>query len=150
MMRTLRAFFLALKMTLRGQSPRPAHFAPLETWMAAVDSQLTLVLAAAEAQGLDKNRRQALQLKLDGRMTSLEQSLQMLRHNLQNEYPRLIRLNDAYSMMVVQSLNMNDQYRVSRFLEAQLIESTALRQALAGLRERLLDLPQIHMPAEQA
>lgn len=150
MMRRLRAFFLALKMTLRGQSPRPAHFAPLENWMAAVDSQLTLVLAAAEAQGLDKNRRQALQLKLDGRMTSLEQSLQMLRHNLRNEYPRLIRLNDAYSMMVVQSLNMNDQYRISRFLEAQLIESVALRQALAGLRERLLEPPQIQMPAEQA
>ncbi len=146
MSRAIRAFFLALKMALRGESLAPAHFQPLTDWMDAVEAQLALVLATADKQGLDQVQRQALQLKLDGRLTSLEQSLQMLRHNLKNEYPRLIRLNDGYSMMVVQSINMNDQYRVSRFLEDDLIGSAPLRQALVDLNERLLNLPQIDFP----
>lgn len=146
MSRAIRAFFLALKMALRGESLAPAHFQPLTDWMDAVESQLALVLDTADEYGLDQDQRQALRLKLDGRLTSLEQSLQMLRHNLKNEYPRLIRLNDGYSMVVVQSINMNDQYRVSRFLEAGFIESQPLRQALEDLNERLLNLPQIDFP----
>ncbi len=146
MSRAIRAFFLALKMALRGESFAPAHFQPLTDWMDAVEAQLALVLATADKQGLDQVQRQALQLKLDGRLTSLEQSLQMLRHNLKNEYPRLIRLNDSYSMMVVQSLNMNDQYRISRFLVDGGIKSGALRRSLSDLNERLLNLPQIDYP----
>lgn len=114
--------------------------------MDEVGSQLSAVLDTADAQGFDQGQRQDLQLKLDGRLTSLEQSLQMLRHNLKNEYPRLMRLNDPYSMMVVQSINMNDQYRISRFLEEGVIESDPLRQALEDLNQRLLNLPQIAFP----
>lgn len=146
MKRTLSAFFRALQMTLRGGRYAPAHYRPLEDWMDAVGSQLSLVFRTADAHGLDQDQRQALQIRLDGRPTSLEQSLQMLRHNLKNEFPRLIRLNDAYSMMVVQSINMNDQYRVSRFLEDGVIESEALREALADLDRRLMNLPQIEFP----
>ncbi len=147
MNRAIRAFFRALRMTLRGESYLPAHYRPLTAWMDAVGSQLSLVLDTADEHGFDQDRRQDLRLKLDGRLTSFEQSLQMLRHNLKNEYPRLIRLNDPYSMMVVGSINMNDQYRVSRFLEDGLIESHPLRQALEDLNERLLELPQIEFPA---
>ncbi len=146
MKRALRAFFRALQMTLRGESLAPAHYRPLTAWMDGVGSQLSLVLETADEQGFAQDQRQNLRLKLDGRLTSFEQSLQMLRHNLKNEYPRLIRLNDPYSMMVVQSINMNDQYRLSRFLEDGLIESLPLRQALEDLNERLLNLPQIKFP----
>lgn len=146
MSRAIRALFRALRMTLRGESHPLAHYRPLIAWMDAVGSQLSLALDTADEQGFDQDRRQDLRLKLDGRLTSLEQSLQMLRHNLKNEYPRLIRLNDPYSMMVVGSINMNDQYRVSRFLEAGLIESDPLRQALEDLNARLLELPQIEFP----
>ncbi|MCY4071031.1 MAG: hypothetical protein OXG60_07010 [Chloroflexi bacterium] len=149
MSRAIRAFFRALKMALRGESLTPAHYRPLTAWMDGVESQLSLVLDTADEHGFDQDRRQDLQLKLDGRLTSLEQSLQMLRHNLKNEYPRLIRLNDRYSMMVVQSINMNDQYRVSRFLEDGAIESDPLRQALEDLNQRLLNLPQIEFPASE-
>ena len=73
----------------------------------------------------------------------------MLRHNLKNEYPRLIRLDDRYTLMVVQSINLNDQYRVSRFLADGVIESSSLRQALEGLNERLLNLPQLEYPENE-
>jgi len=94
MKRALRAFFRALQMTLRGESLAPAHYRPLAAWMDGVGSQLSLVLETADEQGFAQDQRQNLRLKLDGRLTSFEQSLQMLRHNLKNEYPRLIRLND--------------------------------------------------------
>ncbi|MCY4021702.1 MAG: hypothetical protein OXG39_20045 [Chloroflexi bacterium] len=146
MKRAIGTFFRALQIALRGESLVPAPYRPLAAWMDAVESHLSLVLDTAEAHGFDHCQRQDLQLKLDGRLTSLEQSLQMLRHNLKNEYPRLMRLNDPYSMMVVQSINMNDQYRVSRFLEDGMIESNALRHALEDLNQRLLNLPQIEFP----
>ena len=117
--------------------------------MDAVGSQLALVIESADAQGFDGGQRQNLRLKLDGRLTSFEQTLQMLRHNLQNEYPRLIILNDRYSMMVLQSINLNDQYRMLRFLEDGAIEPGPLRQALKGLNECLLNLPQIEYPENE-
>ena len=149
MIRTVRAFFRALQISLRGESLAPVHYRPLEAWMDAVGSQLALVIESADAQGFDRGQRQNLRLKLDGRLTSFEQTLQMLRHNLQNEYPRLIRVNDRYSMMVVQSINLNDQYRMLRFLEDGVIEPDPLRQALEGLNERLLNLPQLEYPENE-
>ena len=140
MIRFARAFFQALRLTLRGEAPRPAHFRPLEGWIATGLSLETNVRAAAQAERLDLA---ALQLKLDGRPTSLESSLAMLRHSLVNEYPRLMRLDDPYSMMVVQSSNLNDQYRVSQFLAAEALRSPALRRALAALAAHLSHLPEI-------
>ena len=65
----------------------------------------------------------------------------MVRHNLVNEYPRLIRLDDAFSMTVVNASNMNDQYRVSQFLHADEIRAET-RAALANLDAHLQALPQ--------
>ncbi len=140
MMRFLRAFFQALRLTLRGETLTPPHFRPLEDWITTGLDLADRVNAAAASERVDLS---ALQLKLDGRPTSLERSLQMVRHNLVNEYPRLIRLDDSYSMAVVQSSNMNDQYRVGQFLLASELTSETLRSALAALNTHLLNLPQI-------
>lgn len=140
MMRFLRALLLALRMTLRGETLTPPHYRPLEAWVAEGLRLLEQVDAATASERLDLS---ALQLKLDGRPTSLERALQMARHNLVNEYPRLIRLDDPYSMMVVQSSNMNDQYRVGQFLLADELTSETLRSSLAALNAHLLNLPQI-------
>ncbi len=144
MIRFLRALVQALRLTLRGQSLTPAHFLPLEAWIAQGLGLLNAVYDRAAAEPVDLD---ALQLKLDGRPTSLEQSLQMVRHNLINEYPRLIRLDDPFSMTVVQSSNFNDQYRVSQFLAADILFSAELQAALADLNTHLLNLPQIDRPA---
>ena len=148
MMRVLRAFFKALQLTLRDESLTPPKFRPLEIWIATGRSLLSLVIEAADASGDGQQQRQALQLKLDGRMTSLQQTLDMLHHNFVNEYPRLIRLNDNYSMLVAQSINMNDQYRLSRFLSEDVIESQDLRRAMEGLHDHLLNLPTVDKSEE--
>ena len=138
MMRFLRAILQALRLTLTGESLTPRHFRPLEAWIARALALLNEAERTAAAQRLDLA---ALQLKLDGRPTSLERTLQMLRHNLTEEYPRLMRLDDAFSMMVVNASNMNDQYRVSEFL-AQSEFPAETRAALAALDAHLQALPQ--------
>ena len=142
MMRFLRALIQTLRLTLRGESLTPRHYRPLEAWIARALALLNEVERAAAAQRLDLA---ALQLKLDGRPTSLERTLQMLRHNLLNEYPRLMRLDDAFSMMVVNASNSNDQYRVSQFLTLSEIPAeipAETRAAIAALDAHLQSLPQ--------
>ena len=147
MMRFARAFIQALRLTLRGETLTPAHFRALEAWIAAGLTQLERAERAAAAERVDLA---ALRLKLDGRPTSLETTLLMLRHNLTEEYPRLIRLDDLHSMTVVQSSNMNDQYRVGQFAESDAISSAALRRALHELNAHLLKLPSIELPQSDA
>ncbi len=139
MMRFLRALTKALSLTLKGESLTPPHYRPLEAWIARGLELLGRAESAAAGPGVDAA---ALQLKLDGRPTSLERTLQMLRHNLVNEYPRLIRLDDAYSMTVVSASNMNDQYRVAQFLALDTIPAET-RSALAALDAHLQALPQL-------
>ncbi len=146
MIRFLRALWRALLMTLRGETLTPPHFQPLETWIAESLKRLHQVYTVAEAQHFDLARRENLQLKLDGHPTSLEQTLQMLRHNLVNEYPRLIRLDDPHSMLVIQSSNLNDQYRLGQFLATGAITSPALHKALAHLKAHISQLPPIEKP----
>ena len=143
MMRFARAFLQALRLTLRGESLTPAHYRPLEAWIADGMSLLQEVNNEVDAGRIESA---SLRLKLDGRMTSLESTLGMVRHNLVNEYPRLIRLDDPYSLTVVQSSNMNDQYRVGQFAAADAISSADARRALDDLHQHLLNLPAIELP----
>ena len=87
-----------------------------------------------------------IQIKLDGRMTDLELTLQMLRHNLVNEYPRLIRLNESQAIQVIQASNMNDQYRISRFLGDGVVLAPELTRSLEALNAHLQALPPIEFP----
>lgn len=138
MMRFLRALIQALRLTLKGETLTPARYRPLESWIARGLGLVGQVEGAAVDQGLDLA---VLQLKLDGRPISLERTLQMVRHNLVNEYPRLMRLDDVYSMMVVSASNMNDQYRVAQFLALDELPA-ATRAALSALDAHLQALPQ--------
>lgn len=147
MIRFLRACLQALRMTLRGEAFTPAHYQPLQTWIATGLEMLATVQQLAHESALDLDR---LTLKLDGRPTSLARSLEMVRHNFVNEYPRLMRLDDPYSMMVVQSSNLNDQYRLSQFLASESLADAEIRAALNSLNDHLLKLPQVEGPQEQA
>ena len=119
----------------------------MEIWISEGLRIHAQVIRVAEGEMVNEDEREALRLKLDGRMTSLERTLQMVRYNLVNEYPRMIRLDDPFSMLVVQSSNMNDQYRLDQFLQDGVIASAALRDALAALHAHLLALPPIERPS---
>ncbi len=142
-----RAFIKALRLTLRGDSVIAPHFQPLQSWIKAGLTKLAQAEAAAQQERVDPA---LLQLKLDGRPTSLAITLQMLRHNLTEAYPRLIRLNDPHSMTVVQSSNMNDQYRVAQFAARGGHSSAKLQRALDDLNRHLQRLPAIEAPQSDA
>lgn len=146
MIRYARAFVKALQMTLNGETITPSHFKPLEDWIDRGMQILAQIITTADTNGMTLERRQTTKLKLDGRMTSLEQSLQMVRHNFTTEYPKLIQLDDAYTMMVVQSSNMNDQYRISQFVLSDDVTSPDIKQALEQLSDHLINLPAIEIP----
>ncbi len=139
MMRRLRALITALKITLRGESLTPSHLRPLEDWIDEALRILDETLRAADARGIKASARRTIALEIDGRPTDLELALQMLRHNLVNEYPRLMRLDDANAMLVIHASNMNDEYRLSRFLSADV----SLTPELQPLHAHLLALPVI-------
>ncbi len=143
MIRFARAFIQALRLTIRGESLTPPHFRALEDWIAISTTLLDNAERAAAAANVEPA---TLRLKLDGRQTSLETSLAMLRHNLLEEYPRLIRLDDPHSMTVVQSSNLNDQYRIAQFAAADALSPSALRRALNELKTHLQNLPAIDRP----
>lgn len=137
MIRFARAFVQALHLTLRGRSLTPPRYRPLEAWIAAG------LPALARAEGAAAAELTTLELKLDGRVTSLHSALAMTRHNLTEVYPRLIRLDDPHSMTVIQSSNLNDQYRIGQFAASEMIASAELRGALEELNAHLLNLPAI-------
>jgi len=140
MLRYLRAFIKAWQLTLRGEGVSP-HFRPLERWVEEGLRKVAQAVETADAHQINRARREDIQLKLDGRMTSLEQTLEMVRHNLATVYPRLMRLDDPYAVMVIQSSNINDQYRVSQFALGDAVPSAELKQALAALDRHLMSLP---------
>jgi len=129
-------------MTINGETITPSYYQPLEEWIDSGLQQVAVIITTADASGLSLERRQSIKLKLDGHMTSLEQTLQMVRHNLSMEYPKLIALDDPYTMMVIQSSNMNDQYRVSQFAFAE--EITSQGEICVGELERASDEPSHH------
>lgn len=155
MKRYIRAFIKAMQMTARGESinptpQTPSHYQSLEAWINNGLQILAHVITSADKDGLTLEQRENLKLRLDGRMTSLEQSLQMVRHNWVNEYPKLIQMDDTYTMTVVQSSNMNDQYRISQFAMSDEITSDIIKQTLNTLNEHLMNLPTIERPTEDA
>ncbi len=143
MMRFLRAVLEALRLTIRAETFVPRHYQPLADWIAEGLRLLDRVRECAASGGV---ALEEIALKLDGRPTSLERSLQMARHNLVNEYPRLMRMDDPFSMAVVQASNFNDHYRISQFLATELGLSEEVNAALAALEAHLLSLPQIERP----
>lgn len=150
MMRLLRAIITALKMTVRGESLTPAHLRPLEDWIDEALRRLDETICAADARGIKASSRRAIALEIDGRPTDLELVLQMLRHNLVNEYPRLLRLDEPQAILVIQASNMNDEYRIGRFLTDDVIESADLKRALEALNAHLLTLPALESPDSDA
>lgn len=142
-MRYVSAFFRAVQMTAKGESLTPPHFRPLEEWIALGLQKLNLLEQLADANGLSSEQREEIELKIDGRQMTMGRILLMLRHNFQTEYPRLIKFNDDFSPIVIQSSNFNDQYRIQRLLDAHIVTEPNIYTALQDLSEHLYQLPEV-------
>lgn len=142
MMRYVRAFFIALGMTLRGQTPPPAPNAPLRAWLAAGLPLVMAVIRAADQEGLNEAIRKRLMLRIDGRDMSMHTLLAGVEHHLRQEYPYLLQHLTDHSVTAIYASNMNDQYRLMRLRDSDLLtEQAAVREAVARLSEHLNSIP---------
>ncbi len=136
--RYVRAFFLALKMTLRGQRLAP-KYPELDVWSREAARQVQVVFAAADAAGMDEAARKGLVLHLDRRDISMEMILATVRHHVTMEYRRLLLDSTPHTFVAIYAGNLNDRYRVAQ-LEAA-VENPAVKAALADLSRHLERMP---------
>ncbi len=147
MWRYVRAFFIALRMTLRGETVTPAPSHPqFSTWAQEGAQRVAAVYTAAEQERLDSAARQAIKVRVDGRDTSVEVILGTLQHHMTVEYPYLIRHHAPNHLTAIQANNLNDQYRVECLQRAPQLQSGRMQDALAALKAHLDAVPSIDNP----
>jgi hypothetical protein len=133
MMRYVRAFFTALKLTLSGDIPQPT---PLDNWMSSARQQLDILDKLAEQQGLDP---QQVQVAIDRRQMPMATVVAIVRFHLTEEYPIMQRHSTADSLNYIYATNLDDHFRLTR-LEAALPDSP-LREAVTKLGKHLESIP---------
>jgi hypothetical protein len=137
--RYLRAFFVALRMTLRGETPPPPPDAPLRDWIAQGLSRVEQVESLAARQQMSLSQ---VVLHLDMRDIRMSTILNTVRHHLTNEYPLLLRTPSPHSLTMLYANNMDDHYRVSRLEAAPDLAGTPVQNAVAALAAHLEAIPQ--------
>jgi hypothetical protein len=144
--RYLRAFIVALGMTLRGEGPPPPR--PLAAWSQQTLWRLDELYAALERQGLDEAARQQMALKLDGRLMKVETVLATVKHHAAQEYPSLLRSNIEFNLAAIQAANVNDRYWLARLAELPPLQAPAIAAALNRLRAHLDAIPNDTTPPQ--
>jgi len=141
--RLWRAFWKALRLTLRGQaiSAPPSPHPTLSAWAA---EGLRLVAACerlAEVQGWPRDRRQAALVVVDKRPISFEVILAGLRYHFATEYPSLILSGNEFSVLTLSALNLDDIHRLRSLLAADFLASSPILAMLERLLAHCEALP---------
>lgn len=139
--RYLRAFFVALRMTLRGEQPPPPRYPTLTAWTQQTVKLVDAVYTVAEQQGIDRARRQTLVLHVDKRDISVETILATIRHHAAQEYPYLLRVDIAHNLTALYASNLNDCYLALRLSELDALQAPPLKTTLDALRNHLEAVP---------
>jgi hypothetical protein len=143
MIRYARAFFIALRMTLTGQTEPPnARHPQLSAWILEGIKRVDAVYHAADQHRLDKPARQAIIVRIDGRDTSMEVILGTIRHHLDVEYPYLLRDAPRHYLLAIEASNFNDQYWVERLIAAPQVHPS-IQTALQQLKTHLDSMPRL-------
>jgi hypothetical protein len=144
--RYFRAFWGALRMTLRGETPPPVRYPGLRSW---IDTSLHLVedvIQAADGNGFTPAKRQEIVFTADGRRISMNTVLTSLKYHVTEEYPYLLRNLTEHSQLAIYSSNLNDEYRLTKLAEhlreTHPESSSQLMQKIEILRIHLNTIPQ--------
>ncbi|MEO0562633.1 MAG: hypothetical protein AAF125_10985 [Chloroflexota bacterium] len=143
MWRYIRAFFKALSMTIRGETPTtPAQrmYPRLFTWMEAAKAHIEAVYAAADAAAFGEEARKAIKVKIDGRESSFETLLATVRYHFNEEYPYMLRHLTEHSLTGIYASNINDSYWIET-LAAHESVTKPVQSALHHLELYLKEVP---------
>ncbi len=135
--RYIRAFLIALWMTLRGEKPPEPAYPELVVWSREMLQLVQSVYTAAESAGLDKSARQSIVLRLDGRAMNVETILGAFRYHAAHEYPSLLKSAGRFNRNAVQATNINDRYWLSQLAEETALQNASLQAAFARLSDHL-------------
>lgn len=141
-LKVLRAFFLALRMTLRGEKPAPVKYAALQAWMAETERLTASVYKAADQAGLSQAARQQIKLRIEGRDIIMEAVLGGVKFHAAQEYKYLLSHETEHSLTAIYASNLNDQFRILKLREA--VEQPGVRAALDALARHLESIPPSH------
>jgi hypothetical protein len=132
-----KAFWKALRMTLRGEEIESSPRDELLNWSRRTVELVREVLQAADQDGMDQSARQGIQIRADSREISMQTVLTGIEHHAAVEYPMLIRTLGEDSFALIQANNTDDQFRLSRLTEAEAARNAALQTALRKLEAHL-------------
>lgn len=147
-MQYIRAFFLALRMTLRGEKPEKTAYMRLLEWLEAGPKQVQNVFTAADQEGLDENARKRITVTVDGRTQSMQTILATVAYHTKQEYPHLLQNVDSHAITAIYATNMNDQYSVRRLAQLDRLQGTHVQPALEALAQHLEQIPPSNELAE--
>lgn len=143
----IRAFFTALIMTLRGQTPptSASKYPELDAWIRQGGEIVEQALRITNVAGLNQEARLAIRLTIEGRETSMEAILGGVRFHLVQEYHYLLQNETNHSLTAIYANNLNDQFRLVRLNEALKAESqpkyTEIINELVLLEKHLESIP---------
>jgi hypothetical protein len=141
MMRYIRAFWTALQMTLRGDSPAPSPYASLSEWMEQAARLVDAVIKAANSHHLDSAALKIIKARIDGRDTNVEIVLALIKHHMNEEYPYLLRHMTRNNINAIHASNLNDVYRIESLIDLPALQDAAIKQSLTTLKAHLETIP---------
>ena len=134
MLRLIRAVVVALKMTLRGETPPVSPYQPLLDWIEAG--------ASLAQKAINKTRSQPevwqMTLEIERRQPSIATILQTIHYHMETEYPYLMQHFTSQSLTAIYATNINDQFAIGKLLQGTPTKSSKLIQQLA---EHLDNIP---------
>jgi acetyl esterase/lipase len=145
LMRYLRAFASAVKLTLRGQKPVPSAQLLLSEWMKRSAELVDAALAAADSEGLDQAARRKRTLTAEGRRTNMEAILASVRFHALEEFPHLLSNFSQTNVSAIYATNVNDRFLISKLFDA--LETGSLREAVGKIASHLESIPPIQNSA---
>ena len=138
--RTLRAFVLALRYTLRGDKPPLLRvrdqYPALAAWWGKTIRLVEAVERSANASDIDPA---GMVLNIDRRDISMTTILQTVKYHAEREFPYLMAHDDPYGAITLQATNFNDRYLVQQL--AQKID-TPLKASVEALEQHLGNMPE--------
>lgn len=136
--RYLRAFFLAVALTIRGEKPSQSFQHPLVDWTRELRLLVNEVYQAAEQNGIDRKAREATKLRLDGRLMSLETILATVKFHAAQEYPSLLQHGlNRDALNTIYASNINDQYWITSLIETETLGKPIFQASLVRLKMHL-------------
>lgn len=132
MIRYVRAFVTALRLTLRGEE---APQAPWQRWLAATARHIEAIERSA---GPDVDK---VVLRIEGRDMSMAHILDAVRYHVTEEYPYLLHNPTEHTLMALQASNVNDHFWLMKLEAAPELQNTPALAAVTALRQHLEALP---------